>query len=73
MAELADAHDSKSCTYGYEGSIPSFGIKKSSLIYEDFVFLTCLEVRHGDTLAAFRPAAGFKTADMRIGAEGFAH
>ena len=25
MAELADAHDSKSCTHGYEGSIPSFG------------------------------------------------
>ncbi len=26
MAEQADAHDSKSCSFGIEGSIPSFGI-----------------------------------------------
>jgi hypothetical protein len=25
VAELADAHDSKSCTFGYVGSIPTFG------------------------------------------------
>jgi hypothetical protein len=25
VAELADAHDSKSCPFGDEGSIPSFG------------------------------------------------
>ena len=25
VAEQADAHDSKSCTYGYVGSIPTFG------------------------------------------------
>ena len=28
VAELADAHDSKSCSFGSEGSIPSFGIQK---------------------------------------------
>ena len=28
MAEQADAHDSKSCTLGYVGSIPTFGNKK---------------------------------------------
>ena len=28
MAEQADAHDSKSCTLGYVGSIPTFGKKK---------------------------------------------
>jgi hypothetical protein len=27
VAELADAHDSKSCSFGNEGSIPSFGTK----------------------------------------------
>ena len=25
VAEQADAHDSKSCTFGYVGSIPTFG------------------------------------------------
>ncbi len=25
VAELADAHDSNSCSFGSEGSIPSFG------------------------------------------------
>ena len=27
MAELVDAHDSNSCSFGSEGSIPSFGTK----------------------------------------------
>jgi hypothetical protein len=26
VAELADAHDSKSCSFGIVGSIPTFGI-----------------------------------------------
>ena len=26
VAELADAHDSKSCSFGNVGSIPTFGI-----------------------------------------------
>jgi hypothetical protein len=29
VAELVDAHDSKSCIFGCEGSIPSFGTKIS--------------------------------------------
>jgi hypothetical protein len=28
VAEQADAHDSKSCTLGYVGSIPTFGKEK---------------------------------------------
>ena len=28
VAELADAHDSKSCSLGNVGSIPTFGTKK---------------------------------------------
>ncbi len=34
MAEQADAHDSKSCTFGYVGSIPTFGKKKASQFSE---------------------------------------
>jgi hypothetical protein len=30
VAELVDAHDSKSCTFGCEGSIPSFGTDERS-------------------------------------------
>ncbi len=30
VAELADAHDSKSCSLGNVGSIPTFGIKKEA-------------------------------------------
>jgi hypothetical protein len=30
VAELADAHDSNSCSYGSVGSIPTFGIIPSS-------------------------------------------
>ena len=30
VAEQADAHDSKSCTFGYVGSIPTFGINKKT-------------------------------------------
>ena len=37
VAELVDAHDSKSCTFGCEGSIPSFGTAK-------FVASVCLEL-----------------------------
>jgi len=29
VAEQADAHDSKSCTLGYVGSIPTFGKKRT--------------------------------------------
>ena len=31
VAELVDAHDSKSCSFGSEGSIPSFGTKKACI------------------------------------------
>lgn len=31
VAEQADAHDSKSCSFGSVGSIPTFGIKYSAL------------------------------------------
>ena len=29
VAELVDAHDSKSCSFGSEGSIPSFGTEQN--------------------------------------------
>ena len=37
VAEQADAHDSKSCTFGYVGSIPTFG-KKEPLTLRGFLF-----------------------------------
>ena len=39
VAELVDAHDSKSCSLGSVGSIPTFGTKKT-LQYEG-LFNTC--------------------------------
>ena len=32
VAELADAHDSNSCSFGIEGSIPSFGTQHYTLM-----------------------------------------
>ena len=32
MAELVDAHDSKSCSFGSEGSIPSFGTELKAVL-----------------------------------------
>ena len=43
VAEQADAHDSKSCTLGYVGSIPTFGIKRASQkMRGSFSSLVCL-------------------------------
>ena len=38
MAELADAHDSNSCSFGSVGSIPTFGTSRNSpgLYHEPF-------------------------------------
>ena len=33
VAELVDAHDSKSCSFGSEGSIPSLGTKNITRLY----------------------------------------
>ena len=41
VAELVDAHDSKSCIFGCAGSIPAFGTKPSNL-EGFFIFVQCL-------------------------------
>jgi hypothetical protein len=35
VAELADAHDSKSCSFGSVGSTPTIGTKKFKIIYRE--------------------------------------
>ena len=39
VAELVDAHDSKSCILGCAGSIPAFGTNKSLIFDEREAFL----------------------------------
>jgi hypothetical protein len=39
VAELVDAHDSKSCILGCAGSIPAFGTLKSPVLSEPWLFL----------------------------------
>jgi hypothetical protein len=38
MAELVDAHDSKSCTVRCAGSIPALGTNPQNESFEDFAF-----------------------------------
>ena len=41
VAELADAHDSKSCTFGYVGSIPTFGTEDYNQCLVEFIGWVC--------------------------------
>jgi len=45
MAELVDAHDSKSCSFGSVGSIPTFGTKMP-LSGAFFFEITCINFSH---------------------------
>jgi hypothetical protein len=50
VAELVDAHDSKSCTFGCEGSIPSFGTIMATLSQVE-----CILTHHERELDALSP------------------
>ena len=52
MAELVDAHDSKSCIFGCAGSIPAFGTLKQTLkkSASGFCFYTKFFARYGPKL-----------------------
>ncbi len=52
MAEQADAHDSKSCTFGYVGSIPTFGKKKPLIFLRGFLIPSLVCRVWGEVLAA---------------------
>ncbi len=59
MAELVDAHDSKSCAFGRAGSIPALGTKRDSASYPfSFVLNPCAFGLAGSPPGSYR--GGFR-------------
>lgn len=75
VAELVDAHDSKSCGETHEGSIPSFGtwIKKQALCLFFYPSMERNRTGKGRKTIVFRGGGigteGFQSADRRSSSE----
>ncbi len=55
VAELVDAHDSKSCTFGCAGSIPAFGTEESLFSIEEEAFFVPSRKLRQNTVPEKRP------------------